>query len=230
MRRANLYFAVYAIVMLSTGLISATSQAQPWEPPPETPKQQTPPPVPQSDALKDRGFQSSIFLGFHKYLGNAGKDFDPGIRLGGLLGIRFSELLSLQGELTFDFENPNNSNSTPGSLGLSIVPMFHLAMGSGELRLAPKFGIWMESVSFEMGGQKIEQTSRGALLGATFALAFRAGGYVLGPVLALEQVRLSKTCLKQLPFDATCRSVSEVSADGGNKTVGVASLSFALWF
>lgn len=221
--------ALSAIVPLITTLISSSSHAQSWEPPPESPKRHTQYGTSNKENIRPRGFQSALLVGAQKYLGNAGEDFDPGIRLGGSLGFRFGEAFSLQGELAFDFENPSNSNSTPISFGLSLVPMFHFALGSGEIRMAPKFGMWRESVSSEVGGIKLEQSTKGTLLGANFALVFRAGDYFLGPMLMLEQVNLSEMCLKEDNFDANCRSATEISSNGGNLSVGIASLNFVLW-
>jgi hypothetical protein len=220
----------FAIAMLGTLLISQASHAQSWAPPSEDPKPHSSARTSPKSEFKKRGFQSAVFLGSQKYVGSAGSDFDLGVRLGGSVGFRLTEMLSIQGELTFDFENPSNSTSTPTSVGISLVPMFHFALGSSEFRMAPKAGIWSESASSEVGGNKIKQTSKGTLLGANFALVYRVGDYELGPMLMLEEVSLDKTCLEAPSFGETCRYAGEISINNGNTSVGVASLNFVLWF
>ena len=87
------------------------------------------------------------YVGAHSYQGEGGTILGPGMHVGGLLGFRLGDYLSINGELTLDIVNatrlPTGDRYTEEVVTIGLSPLVAFPVGSGiELALGPKLGWW----------------------------------------------------------------------------------------
>jgi hypothetical protein len=164
------------------------------------------------------------FIGFHSYQGNNATGLDAGLRLGGLMGFRIGEFVSLNGELSVDVLNPNfvqaGSNYSEYDTMLAFSPLVHVPLGNVELAFGPKFGVWVGSYS-ESGAQFYQTgsgSSVGGDLGAQGGVFFAVGPRLwLGGLTSFDVRSYTQQC-----FESACSSSNLPPSDK------VLALSFAL--
>jgi hypothetical protein len=184
----------------------------PYPPPPPA----SPPPAAR-DTLerpaRDREHRRLLavpFLGVHSYLGDRGKNFGPGMRLGMLLGGRLGRYVSLDGEAIVDLLNPH-TDATIVRAQLSFNPLAHVPAGPVEMVGGPKLGVGVGTTSanlMDSAGNKTgtsSSTYRGwiaGLEGGAFTRVSR--GVSIGGLLAFE-LRTTSAGSCSLSTGATCQ-------------------------
>ena len=126
----------------------------PAYPPPAYPYQAYPPPRPYGYAAQPllpqvprrRTFELIPYLGFQSYRGEGGAHLAPGIRLGGLIGLRVGDNIWINGELTIDSPSPRNfpdgETYSEAAFVASLSPLVFVPAGGVELAFGPKLGVW----------------------------------------------------------------------------------------
>jgi hypothetical protein len=144
------------------------------------------------------GLLGMAYIGINGFAGDTGQGIDPGLRLGGLLGVYVSPMFSLNGELSIDFLNLDStiypSNLTGVRASLSIAPLFHLAAGTGnmELVIGPKLGVWDEEFSDD--NSDATASISGYLIGLNAGAFARVGRSSLGGLFSFESATPTKQC------------------------------------
>src|SRR5204862_5314159 len=93
-----------------------------------------------------RLFQLIPYVGAHSFQGDGGRILAAGLRIGGLLGFRIGDYVSINGELTIDVLNPahlpagDSYSEENATIGLS--PLVAFPAGAIELAFGPKLAIW----------------------------------------------------------------------------------------
>jgi hypothetical protein len=185
------------------GYPSATPSADPNAPPPGAypvaPLGGTPPAVQQSVAASYKSYVLMPFVGIQS-IQNENSGTGPGLRLGGLVGGRMSELFSFNGELLFDLANFNNVpaglSESAYFLQFAAAPLLHLAASpTAEIVLGPKVGLFVEhfSASGSLGGAYTLDASgnaEGLAVGANLGAFFRVSDDVsLGGLINFDYLR-----------------------------------------
>jgi hypothetical protein len=128
-----------------------------------------PPPPPQRRYR--RLFLAMPFFGIADVMGAPSDNYDPGLRLGTLLGFRVTEALSLNGEFMVDVLNPDlPSGVTRGELYLDLAfsPLVHVKTSETvELVFGPKLGGFGYGAS---GSGSFSASGSGWLLGVNAGL------------------------------------------------------------
>jgi hypothetical protein len=165
------------------------------------------------------------YIGFNSFVGN--NELDAGFRIGGMMGFRIGDYVSLNGELTIDSINPN-SNFIDGStysefdFGLTFSPMVHIPAGTVELAFGPKLGGWLGVGNQSAGAVPGEYDFAGGDLGLNAALFFQVGRRVwLGGLFSFDSRTYSSSCFTPTYGSQACQSVLPSSDK-------VTSASFAL--
>ena len=132
-------------------------------------------PVPRAPRTK-RGFLALPQLGVHSLQNQAAASYDPGLRIGTILGGRFSDRFSLNADLAFDVSNVHDL--APGdsfrewTFTLAICPLFLLPVGPLEILTGPKTGYY-----FVRGEQQVMNFSQ-QLRGTGLELGLDAGVFL----------------------------------------------------
>jgi hypothetical protein len=146
-----------------------------------------------------RGMLIIPYVGLHFVEGIAADDYDAGLRIGGLVGARVDRSVSLNVELATNFLSPKGvdprTQSSGHDLTIAFSPLFHGAIGGGEVMIGPKLGFWSSSTSPDgLGDQRSQDGwafgfNLGAFAGVTDDVA-------LGGMLAYQMTVLSQTCAR----------------------------------
>jgi len=162
------------------------------------------------------GLLGMAYIGVNGFGGETGQGIDPGVRVGGLLGVFASPMFSLNGELSIDFLNldsnsPQFSSVTGVRASLSIAPLFHFPAGTGgmELLIGPKLGVWDEEFSDD--NSDATSSFSGYLLGLNAGAFAHVGRTSLGGLFSFESATPTKACVND-GFGESCSSI------GGNPT------------
>ena len=85
------------------------------------------------------------YTGVHSYLNSEASAYGPGLRVGAMIGGRVSDVVSLNGELTYDISNvhspPADGYSETGG-DLAFSPMLQLPFNAVEIVLGMKLGLF----------------------------------------------------------------------------------------
>jgi len=163
----------------------AGAPADPNAPPgayPPPPAAGPPPTVAQPAPLTHNPWLALPFLGIQS-IQNSGSGTGPGLRVGGIGGLRASDQLSINGELVYDVINVNNS--VPGesvyNFQFAAAPFYHLqASPTAEILLGPKVGFFRYGASASSYYGTVDEGINGLVVGAN------AGGFFrLSNLLAL---------------------------------------------
>lgn len=109
------------------------------------PRYYPPPPPPRPPRLKRR-FLALPYPGMHSYQDtNKGVYYDPGLRVGSLIGGRINDRMSLNADLTYDRANGNGvlENLREDSFAFALSPLWQLPTGPVEIVFGPKAGLYM---------------------------------------------------------------------------------------
>lgn len=170
------------------------------------------PPPPQGH----HGLLLMGFLGIQTFQGDTGEGLSPGLRLGGLLGFYASPVFSLNGELTLDFLNFDDSTVNSGATAVRAVfafsPLYHVPTGNVELVVGPKFGGWITSISDD--NSNASASAKGYVLGVNAGAFVHAGNVNVGGLVSFEAAVATSICGDD-GFGEVCRSTvgSEKDAD-----------------
>ena len=198
-------------------------------PPPAAYSAQVPsyPPPPPPVQRRHRVFMFLPYIGFHSFLGNNAQGLDAGFHLGGMMGFRIGDFVSLNGELSLDVLNPNNTGAgnsySETDFTLTFSPMIHIPAGNVELAFGPKLGLWggvyNQSNAFADG----DGSYSGVDLGSNFGVFFQVGRHVwLGGILSFDSRSYSQNCFTPTGGSQGCTSTGLPPADK------VGAMSFAL--
>jgi hypothetical protein len=128
----------------------------PYAPPPSYAPHYPPPPPrayeysPLPRPPRQRRLLAMAAIGAHSYQNETASMYFPGLRIGGLIGARINDALSLNWELTLDISNvdePPTAAAYPSSnselaFDVAISPLVHLPFGIAEFVLGPKLGFF----------------------------------------------------------------------------------------
>jgi hypothetical protein len=185
-----------------------------------------PPPRPSS-----RFFQLIPHIGVHSFQGQGGAILGPGVRVGGLVGLRVSDHLTINGELTFDVVNANHLpaqdtfySETDVTVGLS--PLVNFPVGGIELAFGPKFGGWAADYSqTSLARGDGDGSYTGFDFGANGAAFVQVGRKLwLGGLLAFDLRTYGGSCFRPFSGVERCSSTNLPTSDK------VVSLSALLMF
>jgi hypothetical protein len=194
-------------------------------PPPPPSKRRRPPPrhdedeevtakaTPTDEASWRRGMLVMPFAGFHAVEGIAANDYDPGFRIGALVGTHLDRAISLNLEVAVDCLSPKVGENAPrGSttsghdLTIAFAPLFHGSAGVGEFVVGPKLGYWGSSIGLHQPGEGDVQVSQ---TGWTFGL--NVGGFgglsdgvALGALFSYQMTYISQTCSRGVNVTSSC--------------------------
>ncbi len=125
--------------------------------------------------------------------------FDPGLRLGSLLGGHVAPSISLNGELTIDIFNPKNVPSgydvTAVAVDLAFSPLYHVANGGIEIVLGPKIGGFGYSASIkDSSGNSMDGSARGVSYGFNLGVFGEVGNLAVGGLVGYTGRHATRAC------------------------------------
>jgi hypothetical protein len=175
---------------------------------------QPPPPgfyLPPPRSPRQRRFLILPYIGTHTYQSAANSAYFPGFRIGGLVGGRVSEVLSLNWELTLDVANVDNPPTTKSSsefaFDFGFSPTIHLPAGAAELLLGPKLGVfWVHTDIHDPATYNSEGRQGTGILGGVNAGAFMSvsANVSLGLLLSFEFRKIEHGCAANADEIALC--------------------------
>jgi hypothetical protein len=183
-----------------------------------------PPPPPAQGLSQRRGFLALPFLGINSYQGKTGKDMNPGLRLGVLLGGHVNEQLSLNGELVIDvmnFDEMGGPQIAAADVVLALSPLFHLLIGKAELAVGPKVGLRSAAMSMDSSAGEEKQTLAGYVIGinAGFFTAV-SNSMSIGGLLSAEIRTTHKLCSTAAGFRENC-TTEDALTGAADKVIGL---------
>jgi hypothetical protein len=140
-------------------------------PPQYTPAVQQPAPPPTFNPLV-----AMPFLGVESIQNSAATGEGPGLRIGGIVGARLNDLVSINGEAAFDLSNLNNvpagDSASEYTFQLSFAPLIHLVPPAApiEIALGPKLGFFHVGESVSQNGAEQDASLTGWLAGLNVAV------------------------------------------------------------
>ena len=162
---------------------------------------------------KKRAFLLLPHLGLHSFQNRDKGTYDPGGRLGMIIGGRIRDWLSLDADLILDITN-THATATGAAFSqwwftVAVGPLFQLPLGPIELVAGPKAGYFMSGAEARptMGPTEHQRASG-------FALGLNAGVFVpiwantsVGALLSYEVRNTQQTC-RQTTGPEFCTSVT----------------------
>jgi hypothetical protein len=147
-------------------------------------------PLPRQPRTK-RAFLVLPQLGTHSYQNMAARSYDPGLRVGSIVGGRFSDRLSLDADMTFDVSNVHGV--APGdsfrewTFALAICSLFQIPVGPLEFLTGPKAGYAFGRAERRMMGVTEQDRSTALLVGLDAGVFMPVSPQTsLGVLLSLE--------------------------------------------
>ena len=129
------------------------------------------------------------FIGVHSFQGGNFAT-GPGLRIGGVGGLRVNDQLSFNGEIVYDFVNPSASLSGVSIYNLQIAaaPLYHVqASPSAEVVIGPKIGFYRFAASGSDYYGTIDSGDNGLVLGANVGAFVRISPLVaIGGMLSFD--------------------------------------------
>ena len=171
-------------------------------------------------------FELIPYLGFHSYQGEGGAHLGPGMRLGGLIGLRVGDDVWINGELTIDSANPRDfpkdETYDEDDFTASLSPLVFVPAGGVELAFGPKLGAWAATYgqsSFARGDGN--GTYAGFDLGVNGAAFFQVGRKLwLGGLASFDLRTYRSSCFTPLGGTERCSSALPPS----DKIVAISAL------
>jgi hypothetical protein len=199
-----------------------SAPAQPPPPAPAAPPQAFAPPPPEPS-------RSPLiivpFVGVHSFQNDTAKNLDAGLRLGGIVGGRVSDVLSLGGEAVLDVVNPNGVPSgvdvTALQFHIAFSPLLHARSGGAELVVGPKLGFFLLSEDVSGGGVSASESIHGWLFGGNIG-AFGAVSDTMsvGGLVSFDFEKATEACGSAAGQPEMCTSSG---LDNTAKVLGVAA-------
>src|SRR5262249_45008825 len=147
---------------------------QPGRYPPPPPGYYYPPPQgvyaqPPPVQHRKRRFLAMPYAGIHSYQSQDASNYDPGARVGALIGGRIGDIASLNGELSVNISNlhgiPSGTSYSQTNVIFAFSPLFQIPAGSVEVVLGPKAGIFVMETSVSSSGVSVSENVEGWILG-----------------------------------------------------------------
>ena len=156
-------------------------------------------------------------LGLHSFQSGSARNYDPGLRLGLLMGWRINELFSANGEGALDVTNPGNVPSGTSVSELQVQgafsPLLHLTSGRFELVVGPKLGRFYIGTDVSSMGQRSTASISGWLYGINLGLFRALNDFIsVGARVSFDLEDATKSCVGGPNFSTSCRSVNSSSA------------------
>jgi hypothetical protein len=146
-------------------------------------------------ARRKRRLLAIPYVGVHSYVQRDA--YGPGLRFGGLLGVRVGDRLSVNGELTYDVSNVSGPITLEQERFFrgSVSPLVHVDARGLELNIGPKVGLYSRRSRYDAGGADLEVTGSG------YTTGLNAGAFVpvspqvsLGLLLSFEVMWARPDC------------------------------------
>jgi hypothetical protein len=136
-------------------------------------------------------------------------DPGPGVRLGGLVGIRPFSIVSLNGEVSIDWLNLDPLMYGGSARGLraslSLAPLYHVPLDAPlQLVAGPKVGVWRQTFR----NSRSDDEERGYLWGLNLAGFVPVGRTLLGALFSFENAVRTEECF------VTCSPMSGTTPEG----------------
>jgi hypothetical protein len=153
-------------------------------------------------AIEDRAFHRGFVIlpsmGVSLPLGDPFRGFDLGFRAGGLVGHHVLSFLSVNGEVSFDFLNPNNvelgESLQARVTDFVLSPFFHVALERGEIVVGPRMGAFTSSSSQTYDDVTArEDRARGLAYGFNLGVFGGIGNVAVGALLGYTRRHTTKT-------------------------------------
>jgi hypothetical protein len=208
------------------------------QPPPGYPQQpgyypaqpgygQAPAPIPATPSVPAfrRGFLAMPYIGVQIPVGDYGDSYDPGLRLGTLLGGHMSPMLSLNGELTIDVLNMKNTGSadvTAVMVDMVFSPLFHFGTDVFEAFVGPKIGAFGFALTAKVSGQEFKETAQGVAYGLNAGFGIPVGNMAIGGLVSWVGRHASKACSKSPNQSEKCDN-----SPGGDdaQSIGISAMA-----
>lgn len=205
------------VAMLCPGLSAAQTPEDPSPNAPQPPTGYYPPQpgysappaaIPGAEPAYHQGFLAMPFIGAHIPTGDFGDAYDPGLRLGTLLGGHISPALSLNGELAIDILNPahvpSGADVTAVMVDMLFSPLLHFGSEAFEGFIGPKLGFFGLSASISYRGQEIEGSAQGLAYGFNAGMGVPIGKLAVGILFGYVGRHALRSCTKQSGASEKC--------------------------
>jgi hypothetical protein len=150
----------------------------------------------QTSTRARRGLLLMPFVGVHSIQDENSSGTDPGLRAGAFVGAFLNNDVSLNGALTFDLLNPNDSiaplDLSRETLELTFSPLLHLGGPRVEFVVGPKLGFWNTWQQFSRPAplaQSGDGTGQGWTMGANVGLLAAVTPATLAGILFNVELR-----------------------------------------
>jgi hypothetical protein len=169
------------------------------------------------------------FLGVHSLQNDSAKNFDPGLRVGALLGARVGGAFSVGAEVALDVLNPSNVPSgvdvTALDYHIAFSPLYHLKNAAGtELVAGPKLGLFRLTEDVSGGGQSGSVSAYGLLYGLNVGVfGTLTETTSMGALLSFDLEDPNEVC-------STLPGLPESCSSDNLQTLKVVALALALLF
>jgi hypothetical protein len=188
-----------------------------------------PPPPPPPPRRHGTGFLALPYIGINSFGGDNAGNIDTGLRIGTFLGGRISDVVSLNGELTFDLMNPEvpaDTHVTETMAHVTLSPLFHVDAGSLELVIGPKFGFWSLRADVSSTDLSGNLDQRGWTLGVNAGLFFPVGGgpTELGLLFSYATLEITHACATLTYYGSTIHECPDPSGDANVVSLAGAAL------
>jgi len=141
---------------------------------------------------------------------NKGVYYDPGLRVGSLLGGRINDRISLNGELNYDRANGDGvlDGLREDSFTFALSPLWQLPIGTVEIVFGPKAGIYMIQTERRTTptGLMEESSEWGVILGVNAGLFMPVSAAASIGILLGYELRTPNSVCRGQQGSAICSS------------------------
>ena len=157
------------------------------------------------------------YIGTHSYQHASASAYDPGLRLGALIGGRITDIVSIGGELTFDASNrddvPSGTDYREWTFNLTFSPMVQIPAGPVEIVLGPKLGLFVIEMEQTQPGDSVESSVTGWLAGVNAGLFVPVSPTTsLGLLVSYGFMWADQVCTRASGLGEICGSVDSDAA------------------
>lgn len=160
-------------------------------------------------------------LGIHSFQNESASSYDPGLRLGALVGGRINEFLSINGQAALDVLNvdvPAGVDVTAFQLHAAFSPLLHARAENLEFVFGPKLGVFAMSAALTDGVDSVDTSIRGWLAGFNLGLFGPVNDTLsMGGLLSFDFENATSICLEVNGIE----DCDEVESDTSAKVLGV---------
>jgi hypothetical protein len=160
-----------------------------------------------TNAQVKRSFLALPFVGVHSYRNEEARGYGPGLRLGTLLGGRFSDFVSLNAAVMIDFSNPR---AAPAALEerayhLALNPIIDVPAGAVEVIIGFKLGVFFLQTEQASGDIVVASDVTGFSVGLDGGLFVPVSVHTsVGLLLSFDLMGGDSTCVQGSGGGASC--------------------------